>query len=333
VLLSAVVFLGGAALAATMRSWPALFQLGLTMCVIGLGTFIATFVVSLIGRAMPDNQLAEAVDPGPPGPASRVPMADANPETGQNDEHSIVTQEALSHAKRYNAWLVDALRGAWGDSRRVLDVGCSIGNVTHLVADRLRSQGGGDALVVGVEIIPEAADRFRERFRDRRDLEVVTADVTDPPEELIRLAPFDAAVSFNVLEHIEDDVAALKGVASLLGPGGRLGLLVPGGGDRLYGSLDALDRHFRRYTPGRLAARLEAAGFEVVSIRRLNMVGALLWYLKGRVFRSSEFRVGQVSAFDRLVPVLRRVDAVVGPPFGQSLAAVARVPGGDDDHA
>jgi SAM-dependent methyltransferase len=326
VVLSPIVFVGGAALAATMQSWPALFQLGLTMCVVGLGTFIASFVVSLIGRAMPDNRLAVASRPGQSGPASRVAMADANPETGQNDAYSLETQETMSHAQQYNAWLVDTVRGAWGDARTVLDFGCSIGNVTHVVADRLRSAGRADSLVVGVEIIPEAADQFRERFAGRQDLQVMTADVMNPSEELMRVAPFDCAVSFNVLEHIEDDVEALASVRRLLKPGGRVGLLVPGGGDGLYGVMDADDRHFRRYTPGRLEARLEAAGFEVVSIRRVNMVGGLLWFLKGRVLRSSGHEVGQVTLFDRLVPVLRRLDAVVGPPFGQSLAAVAQVP-------
>lgn len=326
VVVSAVLVVGGAVLAATMQSWPALFQLGLTMCVIGLGTFIASFVVSLIGRAMPDNRLAATARPSGSGSGSRTAMAEGNPDTGQNDEYSLETQEAMSHARKYNAWLVDTLRGAWGDADTVLDFGCSIGNVTHVVADRMRGTGRADSLVVGVEIIPEAAERFRERFADREDLRVVTADVTRPTEELAAFAPFDSAVSFNVLEHIEDDVEALAAVRRLLKPGGHIGLLVPGGGDRLYGVMDSDDRHFRRYTPGRLEARLEAAGFEVVSIKRVNMVGAVLWYLKGRVLKSHGQKVGQVTLFDRLVPVWRRVDAIAGPPFGQSLAAVARVP-------
>lgn len=326
VVLSVIVFAAGVALAVTMRSWPALLQLGLTLCITGLGTFIASFVVSLIGRAVPDNPLAVESRSGSPASGSRAAMAGANPDTGQNDEYSLETQEVMSHAVRYNAWLVDTLREAWGDARTVLDVGCSIGNVTHVVADRLRSAGEADSLVVGAEIIPRAADAFRERFDGREDLRVVTADITDPPEELMHLAPFDCALSFNVFEHIEDDVEALACVRRLLKPGGRIGLLVPGGGDALYGVMDADDRHFRRYTPGRLEGRLEAAGFEVISIRRVNMVGAVLWFLKGRVLRSPGHKVGQVTQFDRMVPILRRLDALLGPPFGQSLAAVAQVP-------
>jgi SAM-dependent methyltransferase len=256
-------------------------------------------------------------------PLTPIPLAKADLETGQNIDHSLAAQEWMAHAIRYNGWLVDSLFDAWTGSSTVLDVGCSIGNVTHIVADRLAAGGQQNAKVVGVEIIPEAARRFRERHHGRSDLHVVCGNIIAPPAELMALAPFDTAVSFNVLEHIENDVRALHAIGGLLKPGGRLGLLVPGGGNRLYGTLDALDRHFRRYTPSMLRDRLEAAGYVVVWIRRVNMVGAVLWFLKGRVLRSRHATVSEVSAFDRMVPALRRIDATLGPPFGQSLAAVA----------
>ena len=273
----------------------------------------------MIMRGRRSQRRSPLEDPEPP-----MKLADADADTGQNIAYSLKGQERMSHAPRYNAWLVDSLRDAWLGADRVLDAGCSIGNVTTVVADRLR-EAQTDAMVVGVEIIPSAAERFEERFPNRADLRVILGDMMDPPPELRALAPFDAAVSFNVLEHIEDDVAALRAVAALLRPGGRIGLLVPGGGNLLYGTFDALDRHFRRYTPARLRARLEAAGFEVLTIRRLNMVGAAAWFLKGRVLRSRTARDDEIAAFERMVPFVRRVDTLLGPPIGQSLAAVARL--------
>ncbi len=260
-------------------------------------------------------------------------LADADPATGQNTEHSLEGQERLTHASRYNQWLVESVREAWAGAQRILDFGCSIGNVTHALADRLQADGGSPATVVGVEIIPEAAQRFSSRFGDRSDLRVICGDILDPPNELLDLAPFDAAVSFNVLEHIEDDVAALRRIAVLVKPGGRIGLLVPGGGRRLYGTFDALDRHFRRYTSLRLRSVLQSAGLEVLSVRRINMVGAVLWYTKGRLIRSKRVSLGETRLFDRLVPMIRVIDRMAGPPFGQSLAAVARVPDGPGSSA
>jgi SAM-dependent methyltransferase len=258
-------------------------------------------------------------------PPTPLALAGADAETGQNISHSLQGQETMASAARYNGWLVDSVRVAWTGAERVLDFGCSIGNVTHVVAERLAAEASGPVQVVGVEIIPSAAERFRERFGDRDELRVIRGDIMDPPPELVAAGPFDAAVSFNVLEHIEDDVAALKGVAALLKPGGRIGLLVPGGGNLLYGTFDALDRHYRRYTPAQLRARIDAAGLDVVQIRKINMVGAVAWFVKGRLMRAQATTGGEISTFDRLVPFFRRVDRVVGPPFGQSLAVVARL--------
>ncbi len=321
VAVSAIVLAAGLGLTFTFGRLPALMEFGLSLCVIAIGTVLAALVVSLIGRAMPTQRFAE-----PQAAAQSVPvMAPADPHSRQNTDHSLATQEALSNAVNYNEWLAESVRDAWQGSARVLDVGCSIGNLTHILADRLKDDGS-DSHVTGVEIIPEAAERFHRRFHHRPDLAVVCGDIMADVRELEAVGPFDAAVSFNVLEHMEDDLAALRAIGKRLRPGGRIGLLVPGGGDKLYGTLDSLDRHFRRYTPARLRTRLEAAGFEVLHIRKLNALGAILWFLKGRVLRSRRFDPGEVRLFDRLVPALRRVERMFGPPFGQSLAAVARRP-------
>jgi SAM-dependent methyltransferase len=259
-------------------------------------------------------------DPEPP-----VRLAQADSDTGQNIDHSLQGQETMRLAHRYNAWLVDSIRDAWEGSSRVLDVGCSIGNLTHVVADRIAERHTSGGLVVGVEIIPEAAHRFEQRFADRSDLRVIRTDIMSPADALVELAPFDAAVSFNVLEHIEDDIGALRTVARLLRPGGRLGLLIPGGGNKLYGTFDALDRHFRRYTPAQIRARLRVAGFDVITLRKLNMVGAAAWFVKGRLLRAQATTTNEISSFDRMVPLFRAVESVIQPPFGQSLAVVARV--------
>lgn len=67
----------------------------------------------------------------------------------------------------------------------------------------------------------------------------------------------------NVLEHIEDDVTALKNAFELLKPGGSLVIEVPAG-PYLYDNYDAELHHFRRYTALELQAKLESAGFTII---------------------------------------------------------------------
>jgi SAM-dependent methyltransferase len=75
-------------------------------------------------------------------------------------------------------------------------------------------------------------------------------------------AAFGAAGMFDVLEHIEDDVAALQQVRRLLAPGGRVFLTVPA-----YTWLMSVDDveagHFRRYTRSSLSRVLAQSGFRV----------------------------------------------------------------------
>jgi SAM-dependent methyltransferase len=70
---------------------------------------------------------------------------------------------------------------------------------------------------------------------------------------------YDLVCAFEVIEHIEDDKAALTDWAELVRPGGHLLLSTPGRPDR-FGAADTLVGHFRRYTPGRIADLLHDAG-------------------------------------------------------------------------
>jgi SAM-dependent methyltransferase len=124
---------------------------------------------------------------------------------------ALVAAHGLSPAHRL---LVDHLpRGA-----RTLDVGCATG---YLAAELASAR---DARVVGVEAdrgAAAAAARFCER--------VVTGDVEAEPcrAELRALAPFDALVCGDVLEHLRDPWGALAYLATLLRPGGTALLSVP----------------------------------------------------------------------------------------------------------
>lgn len=76
---------------------------------------------------------------------------------------------------------------------------------------------------------------------------------------------FDTVLAMEVLEHIEDDVAALESWASWLRPGGRLVLSVPAH-PRLWNASDVWAGHFRRYTRDGLKQVVETAGFQVEHI-------------------------------------------------------------------
>lgn len=83
-------------------------------------------------------------------------------------------------------------------------------------------------------------------------------------------ATFDLVCAFEVLEHIEDDAAALAEWAARLRPGGWLLLSVPAH-QRRYAAFDELVGHFRRYDPDAMRALLRSAGFTDITIRLYGM--------------------------------------------------------------
>ena len=78
-------------------------------------------------------------------------------------------------------------------------------------------------------------------------------------EELPEEKTFDTICAFEVLEHIEDDRAALESWIKHLRKGGNLVLSVPAHANKL-GAWDELVGHYRRYDPSQICALLKSLG-------------------------------------------------------------------------
>ena len=118
----------------------------------------------------------------------------------------------------------------------------------------------------------------------------------------------DTVICLNVLEHIEDDLEALRNIRSMLEDGGRAVILVPSG-QSIFNSLDEELGHFRRYSEDQLREKMTAAGFDVETILRFNRASRPGWWLNGTVLKRRTISRLQLRNFDRLVWLLRRVDA------------------------
>ncbi|MDH3217739.1 MAG: SAM-dependent methyltransferase, partial [Candidatus Krumholzibacteria bacterium] len=125
------------------------------------------------------------------------------------------------------------------------------------------------------------------------------------------------------LEHVEEDVESLENLGKILAAPARVVIFVPAI-PRLYGSLDRALGHYRRYSDQELRDKIQQAGLVLEHLRYCNFVGMFGWWFYSRVARRKILPAFQVRIFDRLVPILARVESRWDPVRGQSLLAVAR---------
>ncbi len=221
--------------------------------------------------------------------------------------------DTLSSAQRFNRWMADTIRPYVG--RRVLEIGAGIGNLSRCLAPRRE-------LYLASDIDAEHLARLQTRLSHRPNFRAVTCDLSKPADFDALEGQVDTVVCLNVLEHVEDDETGLANIHRALTPGGLAIVLVPEGMS-VYGELDRVLGHCRRYSEEELRKKVEAAGFEVERLFGFNRPTRPGWWFNGRILRRRSFSRFQLGVFDRLVWLWRRIDGAL-PWKPTSLIVVAR---------
>jgi 2-polyprenyl-3-methyl-5-hydroxy-6-metoxy-1,4-benzoquinol methylase len=207
---------------------------------------------------------------------------------------------------------------------RVLDIGCGSGALSAALLEAGRE-------VVSQDPSERMVSLCRSHLARRR----LTGHVrTGGVEAIPERAHFDVVVALDVIEHIEDDIEAVRKMRAALKPSGTLVLSVPAL-SLLYGKKDVDVGHFRRYNREELIATITASGLDVVSCRYWNILGVVpvfLSNLRGK-------RLSENIRYDR-APTAKALNQALGLwfryfedpvrwPIGLTLVATARLPSND----
>ncbi len=211
---------------------------------------------------------------------------------------------------------------------RFLEIGCGTGAfIEELASDTGLHITGSEIYIKGLH------------FAKRRlpQVEFIQYDAKQGvlPEK------FDIIAAFDVIEHIDDDVAAIANIHAMLVDGGHFIVTVPQH-KFLWSRLDQIVKHKRRYTRRELVDKLEQRGFTVV--RRTSFLFVLfpLMAVVRLLDRPAanpdsvddtnfEQRVGFPRPVNWLFDKLMRIDEAliqlgVSLPFGGTLLVIARKP-------
>ena len=224
------------------------------------------------------------------------------------------TLRIMEGAGSYNRWLFEQCRPLLGN--RVLEVGAGVGNITKYLL--------GKPAVIATDVSESYVRELRIKFSHVPNVQVELLDLVKDSsvDHVFNVAGrVDTILSMNVLEHIKDDVAAVQNMFKLLAPGGRLMLLVPAH-PWCFTAIDENLGHFRRYNRSGLSRLIKEAGFKVRKARYLNWLGALGWWVNGKLLRRKLIPSRQLRGFDKLIWLLY-LEKFVPPPFGLSLLIIA----------
>lgn len=221
--------------------------------------------------------------------------------------------EGLATAVNHRRWFVELALPYLGDNP--IEIGSGLGYYALEWAPHL-------SRFTATEADPDRLVALKERLADEPKIEV--RQMLLPHSEQ---AEYSAAVSYNVLEHIEDHVGALRSMRELVRPGGAVIIIVPAF-EFAMSPADIATGHVRRYTKKSLRTAMTEAGLTVEKIHYANALGLVGYFMATSVFRLMPKEGPMVKLYDTVVlPVTKAAEQLVRPPFGQSVFAVARVPG------
>lgn len=210
--------------------------------------------------------------------------------------------EVMAAAVNYNNFLLALILDHMRPRIKVLDIGAGIGTF----AKRINSEG--------YDVLCFEPDPKQSEIIKLKGLPVVRS------LDEIETASLDFIYSLNVLEHIEDDLGALRHWYSLLKPGGRMLIYVPAF-QLLYSSMDKKVGHFRRYKKNELIEKSKIAGFNIVCAKYADSIG----FFSSIAYKFSNSGSGDINLralifYDRfLFPLSRIFDFFMSPVVGKNV--------------
>lgn len=202
-----------------------------------------------------------------------------------------------------------------GDAR-ILEIGCGTGHNLPML-----SQFGK---VDAIEIDPAARDIASAR------LGRPVGDAPLPVLPGVERSKYDMVAVLDVVEHIADDVGALKAMRACLAPGGKILIAVPAH-QWMWSAHDVVNHHERRYSKKTLTAAIRAAGLRPRKLGYFNSIlfplaaaARIAGRLTGRDDSDDSPPAAPVNAlFERIFRVERHLVGRVPMPIGVSILCIA----------
>lgn len=234
------------------------------------------------------------------------------------DHTSLCTLQVISHAGHFNKWMYHIIRPYLKGN--ILEIGSGIGNISaYVVRDRLQvTLSDYDAAYCSL---------LKKKFTGNPNITAIMSINLQDPDFTANYAPlkecYDTVYLLNVIEHLQDDTAAIINCSYLLKKGGSLLVLAPAY-SFLYSRFDKELGHYRRYTVAGLQKLFTRNGFGIVHRQYFNFFGMIGWYVFGKCLGRQMIGSGEMRLYNRLIPVFKLADRLVLRKTGLSAIVIGR---------
>jgi len=181
--------------------------------------------------------------------------------------HAGMSDETLEHHMKRYIFAQPYVAG-----KTVLSIACGNGYGEHMFATEAKA-----ARVIGMDVSEEAIDFAKEHYQaEHLEYRVCDALAIDLPDNAV-----DVVVSFETIEHIEDDIGYLKELRRVLKPGGIALISTPNKAKSLknyFASKPLNPYHVREYVPHTFTQTLETT-FEITGFYGQKTIFKRRWYM------------------------------------------------------
>lgn len=237
-------------------------------------------------------------------------------------ESLTASLDKLAALENYYRWILEEIRPFLGN--RLAEIGAGTGTFTEfLITTHLASNPA--AHLAAFEPSEHYYRKLYAKLCDRYP-NLIQAGRLTATQGYFHASPksLDTIVMINVLEHIANDLDAVRTVHQSLAPGGTYIAFVPAL-SWLYSPFDKAVGHYRRYEKTHLEEVFRKGGFTVVMAKYMDCLGVLPWYLLNVLGGSQSINPRLARLYDTLfVPVTKWVERLGEPYVGKNILMVGR---------
>ncbi|AEH02077.1 bifunctional 2-polyprenyl-6-hydroxyphenol methylase/3-demethylubiquinol 3-O-methyltransferase UbiG [Lacinutrix sp. 5H-3-7-4] len=236
----------------------------------------------------------------------------------ENDVIGEATLDVIAKADKFNRWMYQTIKPYC--KGKTLEIGSGIGNISTFFLE-------DDFEMVLTDIRQNYFEKLNQNFNQYSNFlgsEIMNLTDEDFDKKFEKhLGKYDTVFALNVVEHIKDDVLAIKNCKKLLKDNGHLIILVPSY-QTLYNKFDKELGHYRRYTKTSLSNIFKLNNFKIMHKQHFNFIGILGWYVTGSILKKESIPGGQMKLYNTLVPIFKIIDKLIANKIGLSTIVVGK---------